>query len=47
MENIIFTLHDFMLHTKTITYVLMGVALVSFVGYWVFLTGREEKMRKY
>jgi len=25
----------------------MGVALVSFVGYWTFLTGREEKMRKY
>lgn len=47
MESMIYTLHDFMLHTKTITYVLMGVALVSFVGYWAFLTGREEKIRKY
>ncbi len=47
MERIFYTLHDFMLHTKSITYILMGVALVSFVGYWLFLTGRDEKIRKY
>lgn len=41
------TLHEFMLHTKSWTYVLMGLTLVCYLGYWLFLTGRDEKIRKY
>ena len=47
MEQVIYTLHEFMLHTKSITYILMGCALAGFVGYWMFLTGRDEKIRKF
>lgn len=43
----IHTLHEFMLHTKNITYLLMGGTLVGFVCYWLFLTGRDKKIRKY
>lgn len=47
MEHIFYTLHEFMLCTKSLTYILMGCALAGFIGYWLFLTGRDEKMRKY
>lgn len=47
MDQAIYTLHEFMLHTKNWTYILMGVTLLVYVGYWFFLTGRDEKIRKY
>ncbi len=47
METIFYSLHDFMLHTKTITYILMGLGVVGLLGYWLFLTGRDESIRKY
>ncbi len=47
METIFYSLHDFMLHTKTITYMLMGLGVVGLLGYWLFLTGRDESIRKY
>ncbi len=47
MEQMFYTLHAFMLHSKSITYILMGVTLLCFVGFWMFLTGRDEKIRKY
>ena len=37
------TLYSFMIFTKGWTYVLMGVALVGFLGYWRFLFGRDER----
>ena len=37
------TLYTFMIFTKGWTYVLMGVALVGFLGYWRFLFGRDER----
>jgi hypothetical protein len=37
----IYTLHDFMLHTKNIVYLLMAGALVGIVGFWRFLTDRD------
>ena len=43
----IHTLHEFMLHTKNITYLLMGATLVGVVCYWLVLTGRDKKIRKY
>ncbi len=47
MANEFHTLHDFMVHSKGVIYLLMGGILVGFVAFWRFLTGREEKMRKY
>ena len=41
------TLQDLMLHNKSITYIMMGVVLICFVGFWRFLTGREERNRRY
>ena len=41
------TLQDLMLHNKSITYVLMGVVLICFVGFWHFLTDQEERKRRY
>jgi len=42
METI-YTLQDFMLHTKNITYVLIVAALLGITGFWLFLTGRDEE----
>ena len=47
METIFYSLHDFMLCTKTVTYILMGLGLLGLLGYWLFLTGRDESIRKY
>jgi len=41
------TLQDLMLHDKRVTYVLMGVVLICFVGFWHFLTDKEEPKRRY
>ena len=42
MEQAFYTLQDFMVHTKAVVYVLMGLWLVGVVGFWHFLTGRDE-----
>lgn len=42
MTHSIHTLHDFMLRTEGITYILIVVALVGFVFFWRFLTDRDE-----
>ncbi len=48
MQPEVFTsLQDFMLHTKSITYILMGVGLVALACFWVFLSGRDEDIRKF
>jgi hypothetical protein len=47
MESVFYSLQDFMLHTKTVTYVLMGLGLFGLFGYWLFLTGRDESIRKF
>ena len=47
METIYYTLHDFMFHTKSIVYLLMGATLVALPLFWCFLTGRDEKKRTY
>ena len=41
MDNTIHTLQDFMLHTESNTYILMGVYLVCMVGFWMFLTQKD------
>ena len=42
METI-YTLHEFMLHTKSVTYVLIVAALLGITGFWLFLTERDEE----
>jgi hypothetical protein len=43
MEETIYTLQEFMLHTETNTYILVGVYLLAIVGFWLFLTARDEE----
>lgn len=42
METI-HTLQDFMLYTKSVTYLIIVAALVAFPAFWLFLTDRDEK----
>ncbi|MGD9300897.1 MAG: hypothetical protein PVI13_04940 [Desulfobacterales bacterium] len=42
MENTIHTLHDFMLHTESITYVLIVAALIGITFFYRFLTDRDD-----
>ena len=42
MTQTINTLHDFMLRTEGVTYILIVVALFAFVVFWRFLTERDE-----
>jgi predicted permease len=46
MTHTINTLHDFMLRTEGITYLLIVVALFGFVFFWRFLTGRDEDRQR-
>lgn len=38
----IHTLQEFMLFTKSITYLIIIAVLIAFPAYWLFLTGRDE-----
>jgi hypothetical protein len=42
MENAIHTLHDYMLHTESITYVLIVAALIGITFFYRFLTDRDD-----
>jgi hypothetical protein len=37
-----YTLHDFMLFTKGATYYLMGGIVLGVLGFWLYITGRDE-----
>jgi len=39
--------HDFMMHTKSITYILMGLFVLGFWGIWAFMTSRDEELHKF
>jgi uncharacterized membrane protein len=44
MEGIYYTLHDFMLHSKNVIYIIIVLALVAIGPFWRFLNkGNEEK----
>ena len=42
MEGTIHTLQDYMLHTETITYILIVGALVGITFFYRFLTDRDD-----
>ncbi len=47
IDNIFYYMQDFMLCTKTLTYIFMGLGLVGLCCYWLFLSGRDEDIRKF
>lgn len=47
MGTMIYTLQDFMTHSKSITYLVMGATLIVFLLFWSFLTGRDKKKNTY
>lgn len=38
-----YSLQALFLHTKSITYILMGLGLLCLLGFYIFLTGRDDK----
>ena len=42
MENHFYVLHDFMVYTKGAVYYLMGLMLLGILGFWLYITGRDE-----
>ncbi len=43
MEGILHTLHEFMVYTEWITYILIVISLFGITGFWLFLTGGDEE----
>lgn len=41
MDNIV-TLHQFMLNTKNVIYILIVMGLVAFPAFWYFLNERDK-----
>lgn len=37
------TLYEFMVYTKSLTYLLMGLTLILFVAFFRFLTSRDRQ----
>jgi hypothetical protein len=35
-------LHDFMVYTKGAAYYLMGLMILGILGFWLYITGRDE-----
>jgi len=42
MEGIYYTLHDFLYHTESITYLLIVLALVGITAFWRFLAENDD-----
>lgn len=42
MEEIYHTLHEYLLHTESITYLIIVVWLIGIIGFVRFLTERDE-----
>lgn len=42
MNEIFYTLQEFMTYTKGVTYIIMAAALLSMVGFWLFLAGNDD-----
>jgi hypothetical protein len=43
MEQMFYTLQDFMTHTKGVVYIIMGVILVLMPLFWRFLTDKDDQ----
>lgn len=40
------TLQEFLLHSESVVYIIMGLSLPIFLWFWSFLTGRDKEFRK-
>ena len=47
MDSIFYSLHAYMLQTKSLTYGLMAAGLIALLCFWCFLCGRDDDIRKY
>jgi hypothetical protein len=43
MDTVFHSLHDFMLRTESITYILIVAALIGITGFWLFLSDSDDK----
>jgi hypothetical protein len=43
MAHVFYTLQEFLLFTKGAAYYLMGASLLAILGYWLFITGRDDE----
>ncbi|MCK5125099.1 MAG: hmc operon protein 4 [candidate division Zixibacteria bacterium] len=43
MSDMIYTLQDFMTHTKGVVYILAVSYLIGFTAFWCFLFRRDKK----
>ncbi len=43
MEETIHTLHEYMFHTESITYILIVLALLGFTLFYLFLSQRDDE----
>jgi len=43
MDGVFYTLHDFMIHTESITYLLIVPALLGITVFWRLLAGKDDK----
>ena len=42
METAFYSLHEFMIRTESVTYILIVAALLGITGFWLFLSGRDQ-----
>jgi hypothetical protein len=42
MDKTFYTLYDFLVYTKGAAYILMGVSVLGILGFWLYITGRDE-----
>ncbi len=40
------TLQEYLLYTESLVFIIMGLSLLLFLGFWTFLTGRDKELRK-
>lgn len=43
MESSFHTLHEFMLFTESVTYIIIVAALLGILAFWRFLSGSDRK----
>jgi len=46
MDGIFYTLQNFLTHTEATTYLIIIAVLLGMLGFWNFLTDRDEEIYK-
>ncbi len=42
MESSFYTLQEFMSYTKGAAYIIVGIMILCILGFWLYLTGRDD-----